>query len=116
MVTIAYDEALRERIRVHLTGHERRAVSDPTKRHAAVAVVLVDSELGEDRVDPANVDDWNDGWPMPHGVWTAGWSTCQAVPHSSCVAEPLASTRIRHSGRCPVAASTRGNGDRRRVA
>ncbi|CAM2838624.1 CoA pyrophosphatase [Mycobacterium intermedium] len=65
MVTIAYDEALRERIRVHLAGHQRRAVSDPTKRHAAVAVVLVDSELGEDRVDPANVDDWNGGRPLP---------------------------------------------------
>ncbi len=35
---------------VHLAGHDRRAVIDPSKRHAAVAVVLVDSELGEDRV------------------------------------------------------------------
>ena len=33
-------------------------MADPTKRHAAVAVVLVDSEVGEDRVDPAPVDDW----------------------------------------------------------
>lgn len=64
-MTIAYDEALRDRIRGHLAGHERRAVIDPTKRHAAVAVVLVDSELGEDRVDPANVDDWIGGRPMP---------------------------------------------------
>jgi len=64
-VTISYDEALRERIRTNLANHERRAVSDPTKRHAAVAVVLVDSEVGEDRVDPANVDDWIGGRPMP---------------------------------------------------
>lgn len=64
-MTISYDEALRERIRTSLANHERRAVSDPTKRHAAVAVVLVDSEVGEDRVDPANVDDWIGGRPMP---------------------------------------------------
>jgi 8-oxo-dGTP pyrophosphatase MutT (NUDIX family) len=60
-VTITYDDALRERIRANLTAHDRRAVADPTKRHAAVAVVLVDSEVGDDRVDPVNVDDWNDG-------------------------------------------------------
>jgi len=54
-VTITYDEALRERVLSHLAGHERRTVTDPTKRHAAVAVVLVDSEAGEDRVDPAPV-------------------------------------------------------------
>src|ERR1700751_2394697 len=60
-MTITYDEALRERIQAHLAGHERRIVTDPSKRHAAVAVVLVDSEVGEDRVDPVDVDDWNDG-------------------------------------------------------
>jgi 8-oxo-dGTP pyrophosphatase MutT (NUDIX family) len=64
-VTIRYDEALRGKIRNHLIGHDRRIVTDPTKRHAAVAVVLVDSELGEDRVDPAPVDDWVGGRPMP---------------------------------------------------
>jgi 8-oxo-dGTP pyrophosphatase MutT (NUDIX family) len=67
-VTIAYDEVLREQIRERLVGHHRRAVTDPTKRHAAVAVVLVDSELGEDRVDPAPVDDWIDGRPMPESL------------------------------------------------
>jgi 8-oxo-dGTP pyrophosphatase MutT (NUDIX family) len=60
-VTIIYDAALRDRIRANLAGHDRRTVTDPTKRHAAVAVVLVDSEVGEDRVDPADVDAWNDG-------------------------------------------------------
>jgi len=60
-----YDEALREQTRAHLADHGRRAVTDPTKRHAAVAVVLVDSVVGEDRVDPAPVDDWIAGRPMP---------------------------------------------------
>ena len=66
-MTIPYDDALRERVLTHLTSHDRRAVTDPTKRHAAVAVVLVDSEAGEDRVDPAPVDDWIDGRPMEAG-------------------------------------------------
>jgi ADP-ribose pyrophosphatase YjhB (NUDIX family) len=60
-MTITYDGSLRDRIRANLVGHDRRTVTDATKRHAAVAVVLVDSEIGEDRVDPADVDDWNDG-------------------------------------------------------
>lgn len=57
-MTVTYDDALRERVRAQLAGHQRRAVTDPSKKHAAVALVLVDSELGEDRVDPAPVDDW----------------------------------------------------------
>ncbi|MEY8018733.1 NUDIX hydrolase [Mycobacterium servetii] len=64
-MTISYDEALRERIRAHVACHQRRTVTDPSKRHAAVAVVLVDSEVGEDRVDPAPVDEWIGGRPMP---------------------------------------------------
>jgi hypothetical protein len=55
-VTITYDAALREQIRARLAAHDRRTVTDPTKRHAAVAVVLVDSEVGEDRVDPVPAD------------------------------------------------------------
>ncbi|MGB8407333.1 MAG: CoA pyrophosphatase [Mycobacterium sp.] len=62
---IRYDEQLRESIRTHLAGHQRRVVDDPAKRHAAVAVVLVDSQIGEDRVDPAPVDDWIAGREMP---------------------------------------------------
>ncbi|BDB39745.1 coenzyme A pyrophosphatase [Mycobacterium kiyosense] len=68
MVTISYDDALRVQIRARLAQHDRRVVTDPTKRHAAVAVVLVDSELGEDRVDPAPVDDWIADRPMPGGL------------------------------------------------
>jgi 8-oxo-dGTP pyrophosphatase MutT (NUDIX family) len=67
-VTISYDEGLRERIREHLASHDRRTVADPSKRHAAVAVVLVDSLVGEDRVDPAPVEDWIDGRPMPEDL------------------------------------------------
>lgn len=62
-MTISYDDALRERIRAHLAGHRRRTVTDPTKRHAAVAVVLVDSEVGEDSVDPVPGPGWNS--PLP---------------------------------------------------
>lgn len=65
---IAYDAALRDRIRVNLAAHPRRTVADPTKRHAAVAIVLTDSDVGEDRVDPAPVDDWIDGRPMEPGL------------------------------------------------
>ncbi|OBI97311.1 CoA pyrophosphatase [Mycobacterium sp. 1465703.0] len=64
-MTIPYDQPLRERIRKNLAGHDRRTVTDPRKRHAAVAVLLVDSEPGEDRVDPAPVDDWNAGRELP---------------------------------------------------
>lgn len=64
-MTINYDQALQEQIRTHLGGHHRRTVTDPTKRHAAVAVVIVDSDIGEDRVDPAPVDDWIAGRPLP---------------------------------------------------
>lgn len=67
-MTITYDEELREQIRARLAGHERRTVTDPTKRHAAVALVLVDSDVGDDRVDPAPVDDWIDGRPMPESL------------------------------------------------
>ncbi|BBX14323.1 MULTISPECIES: NUDIX hydrolase [Mycobacteriaceae] len=64
-MSIGYDDALQDLIRARLVAHDRRVVTDPSKRHAAVAVVLVDSEIGEDRVDPAPVDDWIGGRPMP---------------------------------------------------
>lgn len=64
-VSITYDEALRRQVAGHLARHERRTLTDPTKRHAAVAVVLVDSDAGEDRVDPAPLDGWMAGRAMP---------------------------------------------------
>ena len=57
-MTITYDAALREQIGARLAAHDRRTATDPTKRHAAVAVVLVDSEVGEDTVHPMPADDW----------------------------------------------------------
>lgn len=66
---IAYDEELRDRIGERLAGHARRTVDDPEKRRAAVAVVLVDSDLGEDRIDPAPLEDWIGGREIPgHGL------------------------------------------------
>ncbi|MDZ7884064.1 MAG: CoA pyrophosphatase [Mycobacterium sp.] len=67
-MTISYDEHLRERIRANLAGHDRRTFTDTAKRRAAVAVTLVDSHLGEDRVDPAPVEDWIAGRPMPDAL------------------------------------------------
>lgn len=67
-MTISYDARLRDQVRQRLAGHPRRTVTDPAKRHAAVAVVLVDSEVGEDRVDPAPVEDWIAGRPMPEDL------------------------------------------------
>src|SRR5436305_12065172 len=63
-MTIPYDDALCEQVRDRLGSHDRRVVDDPTKRRAAVAVLLVDSEVGEDRIDPAPVDQWIAGRPM----------------------------------------------------
>jgi 8-oxo-dGTP pyrophosphatase MutT (NUDIX family) len=62
---IAYDETLRDRIARNLAAHRRRAATDESKRRAAVAVVLVDSVAGEDRVDPQLPDDWMDGRIAP---------------------------------------------------
>jgi len=67
-MTVPYDTALRDRVRANLAAHTRRTVTDPTKRHAAVAVTLVDSRVGEDRVDPAPIEDWIAGRPMPDSL------------------------------------------------
>lgn len=49
---VEFGEPLRERIVANLAAHTRRQVVDDGRRRAAVAVVVVDSEVGEDRVDP----------------------------------------------------------------
>ena len=49
---LPYDDELRDRVVRNLAGHRRRVVALGEHRHAAVAVVLVDSLEGEDRVDP----------------------------------------------------------------
>jgi len=51
-VVVLYDDALRESVTRNLAGHRRRVLALGEHRHAAVAVVLVDSVVGEDRVDP----------------------------------------------------------------
>ena len=50
---VTYDDALRERVTANLSGHTRRIHEADGRRRAAVAVLLVDSEVGEDRFDPA---------------------------------------------------------------
>lgn len=50
---VTYDDALRERVTANLAGHARRVREPEGRRRAAVAILLVDSEVGEDRVDPA---------------------------------------------------------------
>lgn len=49
---VPYDEDLRSRVAANLAGHQRRELALGEHRHAAVAVVLVDSEVGEDGADP----------------------------------------------------------------
>jgi 8-oxo-dGTP pyrophosphatase MutT (NUDIX family) len=49
---VTYDDELRTRMAANLAAHERRVVELGEHRHAAVAIVLVDSDEGEDRVDP----------------------------------------------------------------
>lgn len=50
---LPYDHDLRQRITTNLDGHTRRTAPIAGRYRAAVALVLVDSEVGEDRVDPA---------------------------------------------------------------
>jgi ADP-ribose pyrophosphatase YjhB (NUDIX family) len=49
---LPYDDGLRARIVANLRDHRRREIDVGERRHAAVAVVVVDSTEGEDRVDP----------------------------------------------------------------
>jgi 8-oxo-dGTP pyrophosphatase MutT (NUDIX family) len=49
---IPYDDDLRARVAANLAQHSRRSLDLGEHRHAAVAVVLVDSVEGEDRIDP----------------------------------------------------------------
>jgi 8-oxo-dGTP pyrophosphatase MutT (NUDIX family) len=49
---ILLDDALRERVRTNLAEHERREIPLDDRRHAAVTILLVDSEEGSDADDP----------------------------------------------------------------
>ncbi len=55
---IDYSDQLRRRLSDHLTRHDRRSVPLQGHKHAAVAIVLTDSEVGEDRHDAQMPDDW----------------------------------------------------------
>jgi 8-oxo-dGTP pyrophosphatase MutT (NUDIX family) len=48
---ITFDDVLRERVRVNLERHDRRPLPLDGRRHAAVAILLVDSETGSDADD-----------------------------------------------------------------
>jgi 8-oxo-dGTP pyrophosphatase MutT (NUDIX family) len=55
---IDYSSELRERLTERLGRHPRRTVELDGRKHAAVAIVLTDSEVGEDRHDAQMPDDW----------------------------------------------------------
>lgn len=54
---LSFDAPLRSRITENLARHDRRTVPLEGRRHAAVAVLLVDSDLGSDAEDPHPADD-----------------------------------------------------------
>jgi len=56
---IDFDDSLRSRIASNLARHERVELPLDGRRHAAVAILLVDSVLGSDQIDPfgATADD-----------------------------------------------------------
>ncbi len=54
---IVFDETLRDRVATHLRAHERQRVALDGRRHAAVAVVLLDSDAKHDDHDPVQVHD-----------------------------------------------------------
>ncbi|MEO6654226.1 MAG: CoA pyrophosphatase [Ilumatobacteraceae bacterium] len=59
--TIAYDDELRQRLTEHLAAHDRRSIELDGRKHAAVAIVVIDSQIDEDRHDPLLPDGWNSG-------------------------------------------------------
>ncbi len=54
-VPLTYDDELRESITRNLAAHDRRTIDLDGRRHAAVAILLVDSEAGSDGDDPVEV-------------------------------------------------------------
>lgn len=56
--TIDYSAQLRDRLTDRLNDHDRRSAPLEGRKHAAVAIVLTDSEAGDDRHDPQMPDDW----------------------------------------------------------
>lgn len=54
---IAFDEQLRTTVREHLSAHERRQRSLQQRRHAAVAIVILDSDAERDNREPTEDSD-----------------------------------------------------------
>ena len=52
MSPIGFDDDLRAGLEVHLAAHERRELPLDGRRHAAVAVVVIDSDAERDGVEP----------------------------------------------------------------
>ncbi|MEM9035077.1 MAG: CoA pyrophosphatase [Actinomycetota bacterium] len=53
---VTHDEALRDRLRRHLADHDVRRHGLDGRRHAAVAVVVIDSDAQEHGTDPTPAD------------------------------------------------------------
>ena len=54
---LGFDDDLRDRIGATLADHDRIELALEGRRHAAVAILLVDSDVGEDRIDPFAFED-----------------------------------------------------------
>ena len=57
---ITYDDALRSRLTANLAAHERRAIDLEGRRHAAVAIVVVDSDVEAENANVASTIDDTD--------------------------------------------------------
>lgn len=69
---VSFDDTLRARIVDHLTRHDRRAHPLDGRKHAAVAVVLVDSDPDDHRHDPHSHDPTSASPQPPPGVTGRG--------------------------------------------
>jgi 8-oxo-dGTP pyrophosphatase MutT (NUDIX family) len=56
---IPYDTTLRDRMVANLAAHDRLELALDERRHAAVAVVIVDSDATRDGDDPLPAEDWD---------------------------------------------------------
>lgn len=57
---ITYDDGLRTRLATNLAAHDRRAIELDGRRHAAVAIVVVDSDTERENANAASSVDDND--------------------------------------------------------
>ena len=78
----ALDDALRTRISGNLAAHERRAVDDAERKHAAVAVVVVDADDEAGFVicrRAARMNRHSFQWALPGGRLDAGETAVDAA-------------------------------------